>query len=327
MELDQLRNFLRVAERQNFTRAAEDLGLSQPALSRSIQRLEEDLGQPVFERRTRSVCLTDAGTLLQARAQQVLTILEDTRAEIADDGQCGRIRLGAIPTIAPYFLPELLRQFSREFPRATMVVQEHTTDSLLKSCTQGELDLAILALPVAARSLAVEELFEEELFLVLPPDHELVQSERIRVSDVEPFPFVLLDEAHCLSESIVSFCRERSFQPVAVERTSQLAMVQELVSLSHGVSMIPAMARRLDTSDRRVYRSLAGRRPQRVVAAVWNPDRFQSRLLKAFRERLRQYANGGGERSAAATSGAVRMRPEPSGLERTGGTDGGRRRG
>lgn len=288
MELDQLRYFLRVAERGNFTRAAEDMLISQPALSRSIQKLEEELGQPVFERKTRSVSLTDAGTLLQARAQQVLSILEDTKAEITDDGESGRIRVGAIPTIAPFFLPAVLQKFSKKFPKATLVVQENTTDGLLKSCTQGEVDLAILALPVPARYLEVESLFEEELLLVLPTDHPLVEKKRIRLSDVEPYPFVLLDEAHCLSDNIVSFCRERSFQPVAVERTSQLAMVQELVSLSHGVSMIPAMARRRDESDRRVYRSFSGQRPMRTVAVAWNPYRFQSRLLKAFREHLHQ---------------------------------------
>ncbi len=288
MELDQLRYFLRVADRQNFTRAAEDLGISQPALSRSIQKLEEELGQPVFERKTRSVSLTEAGTLLQARSQQVLAILEDTKAEITDDGQSGRVRVGAIPTIAPYFLPDVLRKFANEFPKATLIVQENTTDNLLKSCTQGEIDLAILALPLPARYLEVEVLFEEELLLVLPPEHPLVEKEKIRLSDVEPYPFVLLDEAHCLSDNIVSFCRNRSFQPVAVERTSQLAMVQELVSLSHGVSMVPAMARECDQSDRRVYRSFTGKKPTRTVVAVWNPYRFQSKLLNAFRERLQR---------------------------------------
>ena len=286
MELDQLRYFLRVAERGSFTRAAEDLLISQSALSRSIQKLEEELGQPVFERKTRSISLTDAGSLLQGRAQQVLSILEDTKAEITDDGKSGRIRIGAIPTIAPYFLPDVLRQFSQDFPKATVVVQENTTDNLIKSCTQGEVDLAILALPIPAKYLEIEVLFEEELLLVLPPGHPLVKKKTIRVSDVEPYPFVLLDEAHCLSDNIVSFCRQKSFQPVAVEKTSQLTMVQELVSLSHGVSMIPAMARKIDHSDRRVYRSLSGRKPTRTIAAVWNPYRFQSRLLDAFRQRL-----------------------------------------
>ncbi|MCA9200366.1 MAG: LysR family transcriptional regulator [Planctomycetales bacterium] len=288
MELDQLRYFLRVAERGNFTRAAEDLMISQPALSRSIQKLEEELGQPVFERMSRSVSLTDAGTLLQARAQRVLSILEDTKAEITDDGKSGRIRVGAIPTIAPFFLPDILRQFAKEFPRATVIVQENTTDNLIASCTQGEIDLAIVVLPIPAKYLDVEELFEEELFLVLPLEHPLVEKRTIRLSDVKPLPFVLLDEAHCLSDNIVSFCRQRSFQPVSVEKTSQLAMVQELVSLAHGVSMIPAMAKEIDQSDRRIYRSFSGQKPTRTVAVVWNPYRFQSRLLQVFRERLRQ---------------------------------------
>jgi LysR family transcriptional regulator, hydrogen peroxide-inducible genes activator len=288
MELDQLRYFLQVARKGNFTRAAEDLMISQPALSRSIQKLEEELGQPVFERKTRSVSLTDAGTLLQARAQQVLSILEDTKAEITDNGVSGRVRVGAIPTIAPYFLPEILRRFSAAHPKATLIVQENTTDVLLKSCTQGEIDMAIVALPVPVKYLEVEELFKEELFLVLPPDHELVNKPKIRLVDVEPFPFVLLDEAHCLSDNIVSLCRQRSFQPVAVERTSQLTMVQELVSLSHGVSMIPAMARERDQSDRRVYRSLENPKPMRTIAVVWNPYRFESRLLTAFREYLHE---------------------------------------
>lgn len=288
MDFDQLRYFLSVAEQQNFTRAAEKLGISQPALSRSIQKLEEELGQPVFERKTRAVALTEAGILLQSRAQQVLAILRDTKAEITDDGKSGRVRLGAIPTIAPYFLPEVLRQFSSAFPKSVLVVQENTTDILLKNLTQGEIDLAVLALPVPARYLEVDELFEEELLLVLPTDHPLVERETIRLVDVEPYPFVLLDEAHCLSDNIISFCRQRSFQPVAVERTSQLAMVQELVSLSHGISMVPAMARQLDQSNRRVYRSISGKKPTRTVAVVWNPYRFQSRLVKAFREHLNQ---------------------------------------
>lgn len=286
MEIDQLRYFLRVAERGNFTRAAKDLMISQPALSRSVQKLEEELGQPVFERKGRTLALTDAGTLLQARAQQILSILADTKAEITDDGQSGVVRVGAIPTIAPYFLPEVLSRFSAAYPQATLIVQESTTDLLLKSCKQGEIDLAIVALPIQAKYLEVEELFREELLLVLPPEHPLCRQEKISLTDVEPFPFVLLDEAHCLSDNINSFCRQRSFQPVTVERTSQLAMVQELVSLSHGVSMIPQMARTRDQSDRRVYRSLKNPKPMRTIAVAWNPYRFESRLLKAFREYL-----------------------------------------
>lgn len=290
MDMDQLTHFQCVAELRNFTHAAERLGLSQSSLSRSIQRLEEELGQPLFERKPRSVDLTDAGEIFQSRAQQILLILDDCRAEINDDGESGRLRIAAIPTIAPFFLPDLLRRFSEEFPKANLIVQEDTTDHLMKRCKQGELDVAIVALPVPTRYFEVEELFEEELSLVLPQDHPLVVKKQIHLDDIKKYPFVLLDEAHCLSDNITSFCRHRSMQPVAVERANQLLMVQELVSLGHGVSMIPEMAKRLDSSDRRVYRSLHGTKPTRKIAAVWNPYRFQSRLHREFRDRLRTYA-------------------------------------
>ena len=140
--------------------------------------MEEELGQPVFERKTRSLSLTDAGALLQSRAQQVINLIADTKSEICDDGQTGRVRIGVIPTIAPYLLPGVLGQFSVEFPEASVVVREETTDRLLKSCSQGEIDLGILALPIPARYLDVEELFEEELLLVLPPDHPLAENRR-----------------------------------------------------------------------------------------------------------------------------------------------------
>ncbi len=290
MDTDQLLHFRSVADLRNFTHAAERLGISQPTLSRSIQRLEEELGQPLFERKPRSVDLTDAGQLFQSRAEQILLLLEDCKAEICDDGQSGRIRIAAIPTIAPFFLPNLLRTFSDAFPKASLIVQEDTTDNLMKRCKQAELDVAIVALPIPTRYVEVEELFEEELSLVLPRNHPLAAKKQIRVSDVEHYPFVLLDEAHCLSDSITSFCRQRSVQPLVVERTSQLVMVQELVSLGHGVSMIPEMAKRLDRSKRRSYRSLHGVKPTRTIAAVWNPYRFQSRLLREFRAHLRVYA-------------------------------------
>ena len=177
-----------------------------------------------------------------------------------------------------------------------MTVQEGTTDQLVERCTQGEIDLAVAALPLTAGTLQIEELFEEELFLVMPPDHPLGKKRRILMEDLKPFPFVLLDEAHCLSEHIVTFCRHRSFQPVSMERTSQLATVQELVSLNHGVSMIPAMARKLDDSGRRRYRSLSAPRPTRRLAMIWNPNRFESHLLKAFKKNLFDYSMKGGRR-------------------------------
>lgn len=291
LSLHALEQFVALARTKNFTRAAEELHLSQPALSRAIQKLEDQLGQPLFERKPREVLLTDLGELLHERAREILQLVEDTFSELAEAGRRGRIRLGAIPTIAPYFLPAVLSRFAELHPEVTVSVLEDTTEVLIKRCSLGEIDLAIVALPILARQLQLEPLFDEELLLVLPAGHPLAKVKKLTMEAVEPHPFVMLNEAHCLSENIASFCRQQSVQPVTVERTSQLTTVQELVALDHGVSIVPEMARRLDLSDRRVYRSFSGERPTRTVALMWNPERFQGKAVKALLQFLRRHGS------------------------------------
>ena len=287
LNLHLLEQFVALARTKNFTRAAEELNLSQSALSRAIQKLEDQLGQPLFERKPREVMLTDHGELLFERAQQILKLMQDMFSELSEAGRRGRIRLGAIPTIAPYLLPRLLSSFSKAHPEISVIVQEDTTENLIKRCSHGEIDLAILALPILAKQLQIEALFDEELLLVLPVGHPLAAAKAVAIDAVEGFPFVMLSEAHCLSDNIASFCRRKSVQPVTVERTSQLTTLQELVTLNHGVSIVPEMARKTDTSDRRVYRSFSGEKPVRTVAMMWNPDRFQSQAFKALMQHLR----------------------------------------
>ncbi len=285
-ELHSLEQFVALARARNFTRAAADLHLSQPALSRAIQKLEDQLGQPLFERHPREVILTDLGELLLARAKEILKLVEDTFSELSEASRRGRIRLGAIPTIAPYFLPGLLSGFAQKHPDISVVVQEDTTEILIQRCHHGEIDLAILALPIIAKGLEVAPLFSEELLLVAPVGHPLAKVTPLTIQAVEDFPFVMLNEAHCLAENISSFCRQHTVQPVTVERTSQLATVQELVALDHGVSIVPEMARRIDGSERRVYRSFHGEKPARTVAMMWNPARHESKASKAMKEYL-----------------------------------------
>lgn len=288
LNLHLLEQFVALARTKNFTRAADELHLSQPALSRAIQKLEDQLGSPLFERKPREVVLTDLGELLLERAKEILQLMEDTISELSEAGRRGRIRLGAIPTIAPYFLPGLLHAFAKKHPDVLVVVQEDTTENLVRRCSHGEIDLAILAQPVIARHLEVEPLFEEELLLVVPVDHPLASARSVKIEALEGFPFVTLNEAHCLSENIASFCRKQSVQPVTVERTSQLATVQELVALDHGISIVPEMARKIDSSDRRIYRSFAGEKPTRTLAMIWNASRFQSKSVKLLMEELRR---------------------------------------
>lgn len=287
MELTPLRYFLLAAETENFTRAAERAIVSQPTLSRAIQSLEQELEQPLFEREGRKVTLTDAGRALESRARQILSLVDDAKAEITDNGETGRVRVTAIPTIAPYFLPRILTDFASIKPDAKVVVSEDVTEEAIKRLRRGEVDLAILALPVDETDIDTELLFDEELLAVLPCEHRFVSRKRLTTSDLTSEPFILLGEAHCLSDQIVSFCRQKSVNPVAVERTSQLATVQELVSLGHGVSLIPKMAVQADRSESRVYRSLTDAKPKRSIAVAWNPYRFESRLTATFRKLLR----------------------------------------
>lgn len=188
LSLHALEQFVALARTKNFTRAAEELHLSQPALSRAIQKLEDQLGQPLFERKPREVLLTDLGELLHERAREILQLVEDTFSELADAGRRGRIRLGAIPTIAPYFLPGILSRFAGLHPEVTVSVLEDTTEVLIKRCSLGEIDLAIIALPILARHLEVEPLFDEELLLVLPTGHPLAKVKKLTMEAVEPHP-------------------------------------------------------------------------------------------------------------------------------------------
>ncbi|WP_337174626.1 LysR family transcriptional regulator [Paludisphaera sp.] len=288
MEIQQLRMFLKVAEQGSFTGAARECGVSQPAISQQIARLEGSLGRPLFERQGRQVALTEAGEILRRRAMQIVSLTEDTARLLRDDGETGRVSVSAIPTVAPYLMPTLLGSFHERHPRAAVEVNEEVTEAILRRCGVGEVDVGVLAMPASRAYLKFEPLFEEELLLATAADHPLADRERVELDDLRDHPFVLLDEAHCLSEDIRGFCRRRLFQPVATGRAAQLVTVQELVAQGFGISLIPAMAARPDPSGRLLYRSLDGERPTRTIAACWNPDRYESRLMLSFLDTLRQ---------------------------------------
>ncbi|HVJ85023.1 MAG TPA: LysR family transcriptional regulator [Caulifigura sp.] len=287
MDLGELRAVLKIAELGSFTQAARSLGVTQPAISQQVARLEAELGKPLFDRQGRRIALTEAGEKLCRHAGQIVALADDARRIVTDDDDSGTVIVAAIPTIAPYLLPTVLSDFREAHPRAQLEVHEEVTASLLQRCANGEIDVGLLALPAERRYLHFEKLYDEELLLVLPADHPLAKKGKVRLEDLHEEPFVLLDEAHCLSGDIRSFCLRKRFQPVSTGRTTQLATVQELVALGHGVSLIPAMAARRDTDRRRVYRSLDGTKPKRTIAMCWNPDRYQSRLAQALLTQLR----------------------------------------
>lgn len=289
MEMHQLRYFVKVAELKNFTRAAESCNVSQPSLSQQISKLERELGRPLFERLGRSVELTVAGEILYEHASRILIHVEEATGQIHDEAEAGkgRIAIGAIPTVAPFLLPNLLSNFTKQFPAAQVAVHELVTEEALRKCRKGDLDLILLARPFDETGLRVESLFTEELWLAVAKKHPLLERKRLTVEEIQTEQFILLDEAHCLAENILSFCSQRSFLPTVSCRGSQLQTVLELVSTRCGISLIPDMAKKVDKATSRVYRSLSGSRPKRQIVMAWNQHRFQSQLAKSLAESTR----------------------------------------
>lgn len=313
MDLGQLRYFSKIVEHRSFTRAAQDCSVSQPALSQQIAKLEKELGQPLFERQGRSIRLTPAGQALQTQAERILQLVADAKRQITDDGQTGRICVSAIPTIAPYLLPSLLKSVSSQFPHASFSISEDATESLLKRCSDGDVDIGILALPASAKYLTVEPLYEEELLLALPKDHSLCQRSRITARDIENEPFVLLSDTHCLMDPIQAFCNRKNFQPTTTSRVDQLLTVQHLVALGQGLSFVPKIATADDLGGKIVYRSMSGEKPMRKTAICWNPYRYQSQLLSNFIKSMIEFSGSEFIASISTTSKAKpRSLPKPA---------------
>jgi LysR family transcriptional regulator, hydrogen peroxide-inducible genes activator len=289
MELHQLRYFVAVAELGHFTNAAKRCDVAQPSLSQQIGKLEKELRQPLFERLGRTIRLTDAGRTLYDQALSILASVEEAKRQVIDAGdeQEGMVLVGAIPTIAPFLLPSLTSAFQRRYPHSRVIIHEELTAHVIQDCLQGELDVGVLAMPIVDTQLHVETLFEEELLLALPAGHPLIKKRHVTIQDLNAQPFILLSDMHCLGQQIVSFCNQQSCNPFMVCRSAQLLTIQELVSVGHGISLLPAMACDMDRHPQRVYRRLSDSPPVRTVAMIWHKQRYQRPAVRRFIEMMR----------------------------------------
>ena len=243
MELHQLRYFCAVAYNGNFTRAAKAENVAQPSLSQQILKLEAELGAKLFDRFPRSARLTQFGKTLLFRAEAILRQVGEARTEIQEmaGAEKGRVVIGAIPTIAPYFLPPVLTGFTRQHPTIAVSVMEETTPVLLERLHDGRIDLALLALPVGGEELICEDLFREPFFVVVPPKHRLASRKMIELQDIRTDPLLLLREGHCFRENVIMACRESKLQPNLVFESDQFSTILAMVSAGMGVSVVPAM--------------------------------------------------------------------------------------
>jgi LysR family hydrogen peroxide-inducible transcriptional activator len=284
MEMHQLRYVIAVARAGNFSRAAEQCHVSQPSLSQQIQKLEDELGERLFDRTKREARLTSLGESCLPRAIRIQQEVDAAKREATDARQllCGTLRIGVLPTIAPFLLPKILVEFNKKFPGVEIVVQEDTTAHLLKLLLGCEIDSALASQPISDSRLEVRELFTEELLLALPPDHPLTRKRVISTSDLENQPFILMKEGHCLGDQVLRFCDRRDLRPRITFRSAQLATIQALISAGLGLSLIPAMATAHKRKGDSEYRCLSLPKPSRQIVAVWLKSRPPGRAAETF---------------------------------------------
>ncbi|GAA3495694.1 LysR substrate-binding domain-containing protein [Streptomyces prasinosporus] len=297
--LAQLRAFAAVAEHLHFRDAAAAIGMSQPALSGAVSALEESLGVTLLERTTRKVLLSPAGERLAARAKAVLAevgaLVEEADALRAPF--TGALRLGVIPTVAPYLLPTVLRLVHDRYPHLDLQVHEEQTASLLDGLTGGRLDLLLLAVPLGVPGVTELPLFDEDFVLVTPLGHGLGGREGIPRKALRELNLLLLDEGHCLRDQALDICREAGSAGVAATTTAAgLSTLVQLVAGGLGVTLLPHTAVQVETA--RSSRLLTGR------FADPAPGRRIALAMRTGAARAAEY-----EELAAALRGAMRDLP------------------
>jgi LysR family transcriptional regulator, hydrogen peroxide-inducible genes activator len=299
MELSQLRYVLAVADTGNFTRAAARSNVAQPSLSQQIINLEKELGHKLFHRLGRKAVLTEAGKVFLERARRILFEVEDATKELGDHPSLERkITVGAIPTVAPYLLPGLITQCRERFPNLQVNIREDFKVTLIRELREGDLDLAIVALPVVDPMIQAETLWREPLLLAVAENHPLARKPRVTGADLAVETFILLGSSSSLSDQVRRFCGEHHFEPRIGSQCAQVSTVRALVGIGAGISILPSGAKSAEDQGAIAFISLADSEPIREIVVLRHMQRYQSRGAEQFLTLLR-------ERSAALRPGAT----------------------
>src|SRR5262245_13229722 len=268
--LKQLRYLTSLAEHRHFGKAAEACAVTQPALSMQIRDLEKDLGADLVERRPGEVILTETGAEVVRRAERVLAAARDLTDFARHSGRLltGRLRLGVIPTLAPYMLPRILPALQTRFPQLRVELRETQTRVLMDELGRGTLDAVLLALPVEEHDVETLLLFDDPFLLAVPAGDARADATRVDARDIKPERLILLEEGHCLRDQALAFCGAGRL-PSGLGATS-LSTVMQMVANGYGVTLLPRIALPVEARDERVkvlrFRDPA---PARQIGLAW----------------------------------------------------------
>jgi len=292
--LRQLQYVVAVAERQSFRKAAEVCRVAQPSLSAQIAQVEEALSVQLFERDARGVALTAAGRAVVERARALLLAADDLveSARVLADPFAGTLRIGLIPTIGPYLLPEMAPVLREQYPKLTFVWAEEKTASLIEALGRGELDAAVVALEAEIGDLPRVVLGKDPFVFAAAKGHPLAKGKRpVKASELEGERVLLLDDGHCFRDQALAFC-SRSGAEEAGYRATSLVTLAQMAAGGAGVTLLPRLA--LAVENRRhelCVRAFAPEVPFRTLALVWRRGAALEATLKALGKTLcREYA-------------------------------------
>lgn len=293
MELQQLRYFLAVAEAGNFTRAAERSNVTQPSLSQQILNLELEVGHKLFHRLGRRAALTEAGHTFLERAKRILFEVEDATKELSDHPSLDRrITVGAVQTVMPYLIAPFIARCRETQPNLLIHAREDFRANLIRAVVDGDLDLAIVPLPVKEPRVAIDPLMTEPLLLVVGRQHPFAQRSAIGLHDLAEETFISLGDSSALAAQIGAFFGNHNFAPRIGYRCSQVATLKRFVALGLGISILPQLAHVHDEGESLVYLRLADAQPSRELVIIRHQQRYRSRGAEQFLRLLRDHVAG-----------------------------------
>ena len=291
MNLQELRYLVAVAELRHFGRAAEACNVSQPTLSSQIRKLESELGVTLFERTNKRVEVTPVGSQILEHAKRALSAsahMEEV-ARAARDPLVGSLRLGVIPTLAPYLMPLILKPLRQKYPELTIELWEDQTRMLTEGLRNHRLDAALLATASEVPEITDIALFDEPLLAALPPDHRLALSASIAEEELSEDLLVLAD-GHCLAKQALTVCASKNASArnalQAGMRAATLETLVNLVAAGYGSTLIPALAATSLGQRGIVLRPLDGK-PFRTIRLACRPGFSRPQALRALEKTIR----------------------------------------
>lgn len=281
--LKQLRYFQKLCEEQHFGRAAEACFVSQSAFSNAIQELEANLDAQLVDRTNRNVTITAKGQDVATQARLVLRDVESL-VDIARGDPApltGELRLGVIPTIAPFVLPAALPKLRREYPELELLLIEDQTQRIYERLMQGELDVLLMALPWQMQGVEEYPLFDDRFCLACRNGTERVDPKNYRFNRLDADSVLLLEDGHCLRDHALAACKIRNTQKVRRFGASSLLTLIEMVDADLGITFLPEMAKGSTLlKNTRVQLHAMGDSSYRTIGLVW---RKGSRRIDEFK--------------------------------------------